>query len=241
MQYEVKELPLGKLPPPPLTEAEIKKRLETARLGYYRSREEALAALKSGKAVFVETGVFAAPPIPRAMPRSFGSRISGPPPPPSNEKVDPRTMEKMRQKEKAGRRLYAPGGRKIEPKIGQEIGDATVKKPNETKPTLGGAHKDLDFDHSTQQRHHMPCQAAGNKGGNGGAITMDIADHKKTASWDSVEGAAEYRNKQRELMNSGKFEEAFDMDAADIQKKFPNKYNEEINRLRQWYKDSGKF
>lgn len=53
----------------------------------------------------------------------------------------------------------------------------------------GGAHEDLDFDNTIEQRHHMPSQTYGNKEGKGGTITMEIVDHKFTASCDSKPGS----------------------------------------------------
>ena len=118
------------------------------------------------------------------------------------------------------------------------------------KPKKGGAHKDLDFDNSiaegkkvetVEQRHHMPSQNSGNKGGNGGAITMETLDHKKTASYDNLEGSKDYRAKQTELVEQGKFNEAFEMDVKDVKDKFGNKYDDAIEELTNWYKETGKF
>ncbi|TNH02973.1 hypothetical protein [Testudinibacter sp. TR-2022] len=85
----------------------------------------------------------------------------------------------------------------------------------------------------------MPSQHSGNKGGNGGAITMKTPDHKKTASWDNIEGSKDYRDKQKELIEQGKFEEAFDVDVKNIKHKFDDKYDEAIEQLREWYKKNG--
>ena len=112
------------------------------------------------------------------------------------------------------------------------------------KPNIqikGGAHKNLDFDKTTEQRHHMPAQAAGNQGGEGGAITMKTTDHKLTASCDNKPGAKEYRETQKKLIEEGRFQEAFEMDVKDIHKNFGDDYNESIEQLRKWYKSRGKF
>ncbi|GAD08309.1 Uncharacterised protein [Porphyromonas crevioricanis] len=120
-----------------------------------------------------------------------------------------------------------------------------LEPPIKSEKRLGGAHKDLDFDSSIatgkkretiEQHHHMPCQAAGNKGGNGGAITMETSDHKKTASWDNISGAKMYQERQRTLIEQGKFREAFEMDIQDIREKFGDKYDEAIKQLEEWYK-----
>ncbi|MFK8267169.1 hypothetical protein [Capnocytophaga cynodegmi] len=125
-------------------------------------------------------------------------------------------------------------------------GDADISPDKK----LGGAYKDLDFDNSiapnrkketVEQRHHMPSQYSGNKGSNGGAITMITDDHKQTASWDNIDGSKEYRQKQKELIEQGEFQEAFEMDVRDVREKFGDKYDEAIEQLRDWYKENGKF
>ena len=127
---------------------------------------------------------------------------------------------------------------------------SSVKEVTPQKPKSGGAHEELNFDRTiaegkkretVEQRHHIPSQAAGNKGGKGGAITMETDDHKKTASYDSLDGSDDYRNSQKKLVDEGKFEEAFEMDVKDIQEKFGDKYNDAIDQLREWYKSTGKF
>ncbi|ATA88507.1 hypothetical protein CGC58_01400 [Capnocytophaga stomatis] len=128
-----------------------------------------------------------------------------------------------------------------------EGGDAPIESSDKK---LGGAYKDLDFDNSiapnrkketVEQRHHMPSQYSGNKGSNGGAITMITDDHKQTASWDNIDGSKEYRQKQKELIEQGEFQEAFEMDVRDVREKFGDKYDEAIEQLRDWYKENGKF
>ncbi|OOF40972.1 hypothetical protein BKK49_05420 [Rodentibacter rarus] len=125
----------------------------------------------------------------------------------------------------------------------------TIVKSKNTK-VKGGAYKDLDFDNSphptlknttVEQKHHMPSQAAGNKGTNGGALTMETNDHKQTASFDNIAGSKNYRNKQKDLIENGKFQEAFQMDVDDIKRKFGNKYDDGIEQLTQWYKKQGKI
>lgn len=47
-------------------------------------------------------------------------------------------------------------------------------------------------------------------------------------------GSKAYRQKQGELIKAGKFQEAFDMDVADITKKFPGKYDEGIAQAQDY-------
>jgi hypothetical protein len=57
---------------------------------------------------------------------------------------------------------------------------------------------------------------------------MDPADHMKTASWGSSRSAKAYRAKQADLIEQGKYDEAFLMDVDDIQSKFGDKYDDAI-------------
>ena len=107
--------------------------------------------------------------------------------------------------------------------------------------TTGGAYKDLDYDSELHQRHHMPSQKSGNKGTTGGAITIEIEDHKLTASFNNKPGSSDYRKLQEELVKQGKFGEALQMDIDDITTKFPGKYDDAIKQLKEWYKSIGKI
>ena len=71
----------------------------------------------------------------------------------------------------------------------------------------------------------MPADAASPLSkGKGPAISMKIADHKKTASWGSSAEAKAYREKQAQLIKDGKFDEAQKMDIQDVRSKFGKKY-----------------
>ena len=52
--------------------------------------------------------------------------------------------------------------------------------------------------------------------------------HKKTASFDRKPGSDAYRKTQAKYIEKGDFQKAFDMDVADIQSKFPGKYDKHI-------------
>ena len=116
-------------------------------------------------------------------------------------------------------------------------GDNTGNK----EETTGGAYKDLDYDPELHQRHHMPSQKSGNKGTTGGAITIEIEDHKLTGSFNNKPGSSDYRRMQEELVKQGKFGEALQMDIDDITTKFPGKYDDAIKQLKAWYKSIGKI
>lgn len=66
----------------------------------------------------------------------------------------------------------------------------------------------------------------------GPSIHMSKADHRKTASHGHQGLAgAEYRAKQKELIDSGRFDDAIQMDIDDIQSKFGNKYDDAILQM----------
>jgi len=71
----------------------------------------------------------------------------------------------------------------------------------------------------------------------GGVITMTIEDHMKTGSWDSKN--RDYLEKQKKLLDEGKFQEALEMDFKDIRNKFGYKYDESINDMIKYYKSIG--
>ena len=72
---------------------------------------------------------------------------------------------------------------------------------------------------------------------NGPSISMDSADHAKTASNGKMPGSKAYRAKQKKLIEAGKLQEAFDMDVADIKSKFPGKYDSSIQQAQDTLND----
>lgn len=62
----------------------------------------------------------------------------------------------------------------------------------------------------------------------GPAIRMDPADHRRTASYGRGTAQDAYRARQRELIDQGRFDDAFLMDVDDIQSKFGDKYDQAI-------------
>jgi RHS repeat-associated protein len=81
--------------------------------------------------------------------------------------------------------------------------------------------------------HHMPARSASPlPADDGPAIQMEPADHQRTSSFGSSAAAVEYREKLRRLIEAGKFEEAFETEAADIRRIFGDKYDEAIEEAR---------
>src|SRR5258708_40071645 len=78
------------------------------------------------------------------------------------------------------------------------------------------------------------------KSENGPTIAMSKADHEQTASYAKTNAADKYRDVQRRLVNQGKFLEAQQMDIDDIHEKFGNKYDDQIEQMKN-YTASMKF
>ena len=106
---------------------------------------------------------------------------------------------------------------------------------------VGGAYKDCKkySNGKTQHVHHMPPNSISNPRNSGlslitrsdgPAITMDIEDHKKTASYDSRNSAIAYRERQIR----GSFRDALQMDIDDIRSKFGDKCDNAINELLRY-------
>jgi len=108
------------------------------------------------------------------------------------------------------------------------------------EPKKGGSYRDVkkNSDGSTHEVHHMPADSTSDIDRNDGpAIKMTNEDHAETASYGSSRDAREYREKQRELIEQGKFMEALKMDIEDIIEKFGDKYNEEIKQMLDYVKE----
>ena len=90
------------------------------------------------------------------------------------------------------------------------------------------------------QIHHMPAKDVNGLPVNDGpAIVMEEVDHRQTASCGSSLEAREYRAKQKELIDQGKFKEAMQMDIDDIHEKFGDKYDDAIAQMQEVAKEKG--
>ena len=79
----------------------------------------------------------------------------------------------------------------------------------------GGSYRDVKTEGEGERYevHHMPADSASRlERGDGPAIKMEKEDHRQTASCGMSREAREYREKQRELIEQGKFREALQMD-----------------------------
>jgi hypothetical protein len=99
--------------------------------------------------------------------------------------------------------------------------------PKGAGPFRGGSHagtKKPGF-----ESNHMPPKSVSPLSeARGPAIRMDKADHRKLTSTGSSLDSMEFRERQKELINDNKFNEAFGMEAADVIDKFGAKYDDAI-------------
>ncbi len=108
----------------------------------------------------------------------------------------------------------------------------------------GGSYKELRRAHkgTGKQAHHMPAKSASSlPEQDGPAIIMEADDHALTASFDQRAGSKEYRAMQQGLAGKGRFREAMEMDIADIQAKFGDKYDGAIGQAIDYAKSIGKW
>lgn len=102
---------------------------------------------------------------------------------------------------------------------------------------LGGKYSDIFVPGEGKlfNIHHMPADSTTVISKKlGPSIKMSLFDHKLTASYDHIPGADLYRAKQLDLVNSGKFREALQMDIDDIHFKFGNSYNQHIDEMLKY-------
>ncbi|PCH74746.1 MAG: hypothetical protein COB98_09900 [Flavobacteriaceae bacterium] len=91
-----------------------------------------------------------------------------------------------------------------------------------------------------KEKHHIPANAASPLSTyKGGAVQIDPSDHKLSASYGSSKSAKAYRAKQKQLIDSGDFKGAFEMDVKDLSSKFGKKYDDAIEQTRKYYKSEG--
>lgn len=100
-------------------------------------------------------------------------------------------------------------------------------------PVQGGRYGKVRYANDGGEVHHMPANSVnGLPHSQGPAIFMSKADHKLTASHGHQGLAgAKYRARQKELVDSGRFDDAIQMDIDDIRSKFGNKYDDAILQM----------
>lgn len=112
---------------------------------------------------------------------------------------------------------------------GKDVDESAEKKGGR----FGDVFKDGEGD--KYEVHHMPADSTTELERNDGpAIRMDKEDHRQTASCGNSREAREYRAKQKELIESGKFRESLQMDIDDIHEKFGDKYDDAIAEMLEY-------
>ncbi len=107
---------------------------------------------------------------------------------------------------------------------------------------MGGSYKEIHVNGMKGEvdTHHMISYGSSKNYlsfENGVAIQLEHVDHLRTASFDRLKGASEYRDAQRQLIEAGRYMDAFDMDAKDLQKTFGHKYDRGIQEARNYLEE----
>jgi len=99
-------------------------------------------------------------------------------------------------------------------------------------PLKGGSYKEVRKANKGGEVHHIPSDSVnGMKHSEGPGIIMDADDHRKTASWGRSADAEAFRERERSLIEQGKFGEAQQLGIDDVRAKFGNKYDEHLQQL----------
>lgn len=121
--------------------------------------------------------------------------------------------------------------------IDEDNKETSSNETNEINEKKGGSYRDVkkSSDGDTHEVHHMPADNATELDRDDGpAIKMKKEDHRQTASCGNSKEAREYRERQKELIEQGKFREALQMDIDDIREKFGDKYDDAIDEMLEY-------
>lgn len=100
--------------------------------------------------------------------------------------------------------------------------------------SAGGAYREVRGV-AGNEAHHMPADSVSPFSRDSGpAVSMEIAEHRQTASWGSSKEAKAYRAQQKKLIDEGKFQDAQQMDIDDLRLKFGEKYDPAIQRMSEY-------
>src|SRR5438132_3056294 len=93
-------------------------------------------------------------------------------------------------------------------------------------PILGGNYRDVRASNVGGDVHHMPAASVSPLAHElGPAIHMPTPDDARTASYGNTAPARAYRARQRQLIDDGRFMEAFRMDVENLRSLFGNRYH----------------
>ena len=103
----------------------------------------------------------------------------------------------------------------------------------------GGAYRQVKGV-TGNEAHHAPANSISPlTKGDGPAISMTKADHRRTASWGRSNEAAAYRAEQKQLIEQGRFREAQQKDIDDVQAKFGSQYDNALYQMKLYTMDGG--
>ncbi|SMF22967.1 pre-toxin TG domain-containing protein [Pseudobacteriovorax antillogorgiicola] len=131
-----------------------------------------------------------------------------------------------------------------EPKKLEVISRSLKKDPNphwqQSSEALGGKHGLIQGKVPGNESHHMPAKAASPVSEyNGSAISMKREHHRQTASVGNTQAAKDYRARQKELIERGRFRDALQMDIDDVRSKFDHMYDKEIKEMLDYIDSLG--
>jgi RHS repeat-associated protein len=139
--------------------------------------------------------------------------------------------------------LLAAGEGGLSAILGDKLAGAFTKK---LKLDAGGGYGKFDnqydeFGNLLTNKNHLPTmnsyKLAGFRVSNymGSAQIMTVEDHKAFISTGSSKEAKAFRNAEAKLLKSGRFMDAFDLNANAIRHQFGDKYNRAIEKARDHY------
>jgi len=97
---------------------------------------------------------------------------------------------------------------------------------------------------STLEGNHLPTVNGMQQAGlvipynDASAIQMLFVEHRHLISTGRSAEAIAFRTQEAELLKSGKFMEAFDLNAAEIRKAYGDKYDRALQEARQYYEEN---
>lgn len=104
-------------------------------------------------------------------------------------------------------------------------------------PILGGSYRDVRLSNIGGDFHHMPADSASPLPRDlGPGILMDTPDHAQTLSFGGSRAANAYRQRQRQLIQQGRFPDAVNMDIDNIRGLFGDRYDDHIRQMLDWIK-----
>jgi hypothetical protein len=114
----------------------------------------------------------------------------------------------------------------------------TVGKVTERTIQQGGRYGDLRRTSVPGHQSHHPISDSISPilTNEAPAFRMQTSDHMRTASWGSRCEAKAYRDRQKELINSGRIRDAMALDIRDVRSKFGKEYNREIQEMLDYAK-----